>query len=308
MTLKQAFWNTISLTTAVGVCLRKFIIDSLKRSCRLLPKQNGGMMKLILSVLSVLIFVGCGGSGGSSGEGDNPRKPVNEYVNWEAVPSQYSKEIEMVGFASNIPEIFETNIFGFQKDVRLIYVSDLPADSARVKIYWVWKGSVGFGTSNPRVSGNRLKLSKTGFYSCSISVENRVVKSVEGGCIVRVEIELPKDQKTEVYNAGERISKLFFPMTVENFLELLDDATWADEKKDIVNSFKHSYVQTGHTLKLSCAELRIAIGEFIRGDDKLWLLRNLHNFISDRENLERMIDDEFYGFDREDAKKIVGIK
>lgn len=265
-------------------------------------------MKILVSFLILLLVVGCGGSGDSSGDGDNPRKTEKDYVNWEAVPSQFSKKVEMIGFVETIPEIFETNIFGFQKDVRLKYVSDLPENSARIKIYWVWKDSVSFGRSNPRLVGNRFKFSIGGSYSCSMNIENKIVKSVEGGCIVRLEIELPQNQKTEVYNAGALISDLFYPMSVDQFLDQMDDATWDDDKKDIVTNFIYSYRQTGTNLNFSSLHLGTVIGKFRRSENKLWALQRLHNFVSDRENLEKMIEDEFYGFDRREARKIVGIR
>jgi len=52
---------------------------------------------------------------------------------------------------------------------------------------------------------------------------------------------------------------------------------------------------------------RIGIGEFSWTEEKLNILRRFHRYISDRENLNKMIEDKFNFFDQDKARQIVGL-
>jgi hypothetical protein len=138
-------------------------------------------------------------------------------------------------------------------------------------------------------------------------VQNGQIVELKGGCYVKVQIIMPIGSEIEVYNKGVLLTNRFIAMDNITFLEQLDDATWAVEKFVVIENFVTSYV--GNKVPtLTCEELGKVIDEFTKGEDQLKALRRLHFYVSDRGNLWKMIDDEFGHFEKEEARKIVGLK
>ena len=135
--------------------------------------------------------------------------------------------------------------------------------------------------------------------------KNGKVTKVKGACLVKSFLVLPKGAKIEVFENDKLISKVYFPMTIDKFLELLDEP-FADKLK-VINDFLNTYKKTKSKLEISSETLGTVIEEFTWADDKFKALKKLHKFVIDRENLEAMIENNFSHFDQDKARKIVGL-
>ncbi|MNL01165.1 hypothetical protein D3C87_1216260 [compost metagenome] len=112
--------------------------------------------------------------------------------------------------------------------------------------------------------------------------------------------------EVEYYNAGKLISKRFIAMTNEEFLAALDDARHG-QHMGVVDAYLASH-QGRNKPVLNCEEVETVLKEFTYKEEKLVVLRKLHTFITDRENLNEMIEDSFNYFDRDEARRIVGLR
>lgn len=279
------------------------------------------MNKFLIGVLA-LILAACGGE--SDGGGGNTQCSSNAagndcqkgetYVNLESIPEKFN--LRKDSHDLNIDGLTRLNVhlFGFTKDVRLVYEKKLYDHQAVVEIY-----SVSHKNKNsPIPSAVELKPSSTkmdlrfaigGYHErgCKIGVENQKIKSLEGACIVRVVVRMPVGSEKEVYVMDELLSKRFIAMSSEDLVQGVDKAIGNDTKFDVINAYVKSHKEVGTTPKLYSSELGLVIKEFPFAKDKFQALKMLHQFVLDRENLGMMIENVFGHFDQEEAKEIVGI-
>jgi hypothetical protein len=151
------------------------------------------------------------------------------------------------------------------------------------------------------------KVSHYGSYSCEIQKVNGKVTRIKGACYDSAVITLPINSKTEVYSGGDLLTKPFLPMEV---IELINK-TWGGQDKDklaLVDRFLISYKNAGVKPILTTIQLGLVIHNMTLPEAKLTTLTKLHLAVVEREALPQMIEDEFSYFDREKARKIVGIK
>ncbi len=156
--------------------------------------------------------------------------------------------------------------------------------------------------------GDSIKIYNSNFnYSCELQTRNGKITKIKGGCLQSGSLTLPKGAKIEVYDGEKRLSKMFFPMTIDVYLEKLDDAFPSDEQLKVINEFVKSYKATKTKLELLSEHLQKSLDEFSFDNDKFTVLKKLHSYVTDRENLEEVIEDQFSYFDQEKARKIVGL-
>lgn len=258
-------------------------------------------------LLSISLAACDNGSDGSGNSNDPSNKATSNRIDWNSIPSDYHPEVNDVGFHIDGYEKLAVNIFGFDRDVELIYSSDMPADTGFIRLFSVWKKSASFGGTQPRPNGRTLDLYSYGSYACSIQTSNRRITALEGGCYVRLQIFLPKGSEIEVYNVGNLISKRFIAISNEDFLRDIHKATWEKDKFAVIENYLVSYQITKKTPSLTSEELGTVIGEFMRSEDQFQALRRLHSFVGDRNSLLKMIEDKFNYFDQKEARKIVGL-
>lgn len=241
-----------------------------------------------------------------NGRGNN--KPTNpNRINWSAIPSDYNPSIEEFPFNIDGVERIQMDIFGFKNDVELIYSRDLPQGEGRLLLFKVWNESASWGSPQPTKNGKNLALKNYGTYQCSIKTHNGNITALKGGCYVRIQVILPANSEVELYNVGELISKRFIPIDTDAFLKNFMDARWIEEKFASIEDFLNSYVGTSKKPTLDCNQLGMVIDGFSKSDEQFRALRRLHTYVTDRENLGKMIEDEFSYFDRDEARNIVGI-
>lgn len=257
-----------------------------------------------LTLVGLTAILGACGSKSNSKSGGGDGGP--HYVNWSKVAAEFNPTTVDAEFPILDVEMLKVNIFGFDRDVRVIYSPEVK-DRGILRLYRVFKGSASFGYVNTRTAGRTTSLEGYGSYSCSISVRNQVVTAVDGGCYVRLEIILPLGAQIEVYNVDRRISARFFPMDNESFLEQFDRATWAEDKFAVIENYLASYAQTKKSASLNAEQLGLVIHGFVRSEEKFRALRRLHSIVSDRSTLSAMIDNEFNYFDQKEARKICGL-
>ena len=273
------------------------------------------MRKLILSLTATFFIVSCAKSSGGGGDQDNSsstnptQTPKTHWINWDKIPSEYSPQITESSFNIDGFKKVNINIHGFDKDVNIIYSDSALSGELKILQYTVFKKIGVFGSLTEAPDGQALRLYTTTYsqpYSCSLATRNREIVSLEGGCVVRLDLILPKNLKLEVYNLGKLISKYFFPMEYEHFLEQLKQAG-SDEKIIPIRNFTASYERVGEHLKLLESQLDEILDNITWDEEKLNALRLLHPHLSSRNELKKILDSQFTYFNRKKAYQIVGL-
>lgn len=261
------------------------------------------MKSVFILILGLSFLTACNKS-----ENNSARTPNSgDDVEWTAIPQEFNPEVMTDEFDVDRIREIQMNFFGYDDNVRLQYSPDLPKNRAHLAIYKVSKKSR-TSVSLPRAEYREgaLQLRSTGSYECSIQVRNGQVQDLLGACILKVVLTLPSGSLIEVENAGRLISDRHSGMSNEKFLRLLKQA-FTREKPAVVNEYVRSYAGTGRQPVLATRELSEVLKEFSFSNDKLEILRKLHMYVYDRENLDRMIEDQFTYFDRKKAREIVGL-
>lgn len=269
------------------------------------------MFQFGVLVFLALGFLACSNSDDSKKGGLNPAADEKTFQDaWSQIPAEYNPNIETAGILLDSPSLqkIDINLFGFNSDFQLRYQADLPKDSAKLEIYSVSKNAK-TSVRGVSIRGDRgvLRINRTGNYQCSLSAENGRITSLEGACYVRVVLTLPQGSQLEVYNVGQRVSARFHAMDNASFLKALDDESWADRKMALIDSYLESYSSLGKKPTLDSTELRTVLKSFMTDEQKIVALSKLHAHLLDRENLGKLIDDEFGYFSREKARKAVGL-
>ncbi len=255
--------------------------------------------------ITSLIFTGCSSDdngGGSGGKANNNR------VNWKNVPSSYNPDIETETFDIAGMKKVNINLFGFDGDVELVYSNEIPADQMDLRIYTVFKDSASWGAIRENYNGDSMNIFSTGTYSCSIKIENSNITALEGGCYVRLEIIMPAGVKVEVSNVERLLTKKFFAMSTQEFLDKIDSASFDDEKFEIIDEFILSYQGVSGNPEIMTEQLKTILEDLFPSDKQMTALRKLHPYVQDREKLHEMIEDVFTSsWDQDEAKAIVGV-
>ncbi|MBC7370046.1 MAG: DUF4476 domain-containing protein [Bdellovibrionaceae bacterium] len=274
--------------------------------------MTGPQLNFAAILLATALLSACGGSSGSSaGNGannpNNKLQPKNP-VDWASIPSEYNPSQENIVFQTVGFEKLNVDAFGFNDDVEIIYSPSVAAGNGYVRLFKVWKESVSWGSLRPRPNGKTLGINGEGTYACSINIRNGQITALKGGCYVKMQIYLPADgTELEVYSVNQLISKRFFPMDTATFIKQFDDATWDEDKWAVIENYLASYQGMTKVPALTAKQLGTVVGDFIHAEDKYKALTRLHTFISDRQNLNAMIEDKFSYFERPEAKRIVGL-
>lgn len=268
-------------------------------------------MKQLFTILAVAsLLTACGSSSSNStNNNDEKNKPRNR-VTWEAIPSDYHPNIQEIELNTENIETLDLDLFGLRNstdDVELVYSADLAKNKGVLRIFSVWAESAKSSSIGVASGTKNLSVSSSGQYECAIKVENGQITKLKGLCNVRLQIILPTGAEIEVYNATQLISKRFIPVSTDKFLKDLDSATWDKDKQAVIDSYIKSYEGTSKRPSLSSSQLGKVLGEFPRSEEKKDALRKLHSVVSDRENLGKMIDDQFTYFERDEARRIAGI-
>ncbi|RYZ70233.1 MAG: DUF4476 domain-containing protein, partial [Proteobacteria bacterium] len=216
-------------------------------------------------------------------------------------PTTESFDFEMRG----APKL-KLDLFGSTEDVNLFYVDDLAPNTARIKLYRVFRKQASWGSFGTSLQGDSLRAGHQGTYQCSINIKNGVIADLEGGCYVRIDVSMPRNSQVEVYNGGKLISQRFIAMSAEELVDKVDDA-WSRDKMTVVNDFLASYAAVGRSPSLSADQLGEVLGDFTMKEDKFTVLRKLQAYVYDRENLGEMIKDNINYFDQEEARRICGL-
>jgi hypothetical protein len=228
-------------------------------------------------------------------------------VKWASIPSEYNPQVSDITFNTNGAETIRLNIFGFAADVEVNYSENVPAGQAYLRTYKVSKNAVSWAPINSELKGKSLNISASGNYACSVKVENGNITKLEGGCYIRLQVLLPADSDLAVYNLNQLISTKARLMSTDELVTSLENASWVGDQRKILNDFLDSYQQAGKQPAFTSNQLGDAIHTFNVTADKLKVLRRLHGYVSDRENLRSMIDREFPEHARGEARVIAGV-
>lgn len=263
------------------------------------------MTKFSFSCFFILSLVlgGCGKD--SKKSTDAPANPGR--LQWESIPSEFNPRVQDEKFSTADIQRIKMDIFDFKRDVEVVYSPDIPKDSGVLRLFSVFKDSASFGGLDVKAEEKNLHLKRYGTYQCAIKVVNGQITELKGGCYVRLQVFLPPGAEIEVYNVGTLISKRFIPVDVKTFLENIDQARQTEEKFTVIEEFLNSYNGTSKQPTLLAAELGQVIHKFNFAQEKFRALRRLHALVTDRDNLKTMIESEFSYFDREEARRIVGL-
>lgn len=262
-------------------------------------------MKKIVFALAVLISTGCSVSSSNGTDGDVG--PQDNSVQWDSVPSEFNPRVEDTKFQTNGIDTITLGLFNIEEGTQVIFSDSIPEGAGALRLFKVFKNSATWGTLSQKVVDKNLKINQFGSYACSIRIENRKITDLDGGCYIRAQVFLPANAKIEVYSGGTLISKRLFPMSNKKFLENFGYASFKDQRIKVINDYLASYAETNLTPSLLSQELGVVLDGFTFKNDKYEVLRKLHVYIRDRENLKKMIEESFSYFDRKEAETIVGL-
>ena len=262
---------------------------------------------LISNLILVLAFgiLGCSGQTNKSTEDDINNPQAQSRVIWERVPQEFNPRVEDVQFQTNQIEKLNINVFNFDRDFEIVYTRTLAPGQGFLRLFRVWSESANWGDLTPRKNGKILELRAIGTYNCNINVKNGQIVSLKGGCYVRAQIHLPVDAKIEVYNDGQLKSKKFFPLSNQEFFQLIKQSLNKREKFLAIEDFLNSYVGTNRQAALSVKELTEVMRNFNTNKDKLEVLRQLHRTVIERDELKSMVLSEISYFDHVEALAII---
>jgi Domain of unknown function (DUF4476) len=256
-----------------------------------------------LMVITALALSACSSGSDDKKNGGNGKPNA---LNWESVPSEYNPKVSTTEGPTTAKRI-KLNVFG-SENVELVYTNEIAPGHLAIRSYYVWaKKAVGSYLDFGSPYEFDYNISMSGSYQCSIQVRNGSITALEGGCYVKWEVLLPPGSEIEVYNSGKLISQRFIAMTNAELVQGVDRASWSNEKFQVIEDYLNSYRATGRGPSLSANELGKVVDEFWKTDEKYTVLRKLHGAVYDRENLLKMIEDEFNHFEQEEARRICGI-
>ncbi len=264
-------------------------------------------MTLISTLFLALALssIGCSGKAEKSNSDDINNPQAQSRVIWDSVPQEFNPRVEDVQFQTTQIEKLNINVFNFDRDFEIVYTRTLTPGQGFLRLFRVWSQSSSWGDLTPRRNGKTLELRANGTYNCSINVRNGQITSLKGGCYVRAQIHLPVDAKVEVYNVGQLKSKKFFPLSNQEFFQLMKQSFNKKEKFLAIEDFLNSYVGTDLQAALSVKELTEVMRDFNTDKDRLEALRQLHRTVTDRDGLKSMVLSEISFFDRERALEII---
>lgn len=258
----------------------------------------------VLAFSLIALLTACGGSDDTNS--DNSSSAFRRHVvDWSSVPEKFNPEVSDIGLSIESFDTLDIDIFSFNYDIQIVYSNKLPKESGFIRAFSVWNKFSPNWIIDPQAHGSTLRIGASGRHGCEMEVVNEKLETLEGACLVRLQVFLPKGSQLEVYNDGELISKKFLAIKTEQFLKHLDDATWSEDKFVEIKKYLNSY--KGKTVKptLTTNQLAIVLNEFSRGEEKLQSLRQLHKIVVDKENFAELVENEFSYFDQEEARKIL---
>ena len=130
-----------------------------------------------------------------------------QQVNWETVPEMFNPQIEANTFTTQNIDQISLNIFGFNRDVRVIRSPEVPAGQMRLLKYKVWNNSARWGALQDSRAQRSLNLGMIGASNCqTLRVANSRIVELDGSCIVRMDVLLPRTSQIRVFNLGRRIN------------------------------------------------------------------------------------------------------
>ena len=264
------------------------------------------MIRCLLVLVLSLVAVSCKDSNKGSSDGGVTQQ--QNRVPWNSIPAELNPRIFEENFnTENANRIF-VDMFGFDKDVEVVYSSDLARGQGYLKIYTVSYGGANTSSSfHSRIDGKNLNLYRNGSYQCSIRIQNQKITELEGHCYIRLQIFLPVGAEIEVYNMRQLLTRRFIAMDNETFLKNFKDASFAEGKKAVVEEYLSSYRAVNRRPALFASEIGTVVSGFSWKEEKLEYLRKLQAYTIDRENLGQMIEKSFSYFEREEARKICGL-
>jgi hypothetical protein len=264
-------------------------------------------MKKIILVLGLSVLSACGGGSGNSGNGPNGEGTNPNRIDWDSIPSEYNKSIDDMEFGTEGLEKISINAFGFDRDVEVVYSPKIAVNTGLMRIYRVYYQSTSWGSASVARDQKSISINHYGQYQCSIRTQNGRITGLKGGCYIRLQVQLPTGSEVEVYNVGKLITKRFIPMDTATFLKNLERASFDKDKLIVIDEFLNSYSGMSKKPRLTAKDLGFVIHEIAFKDEKFQALSKLHSFVTDREYLGQMIDEQFNVFDRDDARKICGL-
>ncbi len=262
---------------------------------------------LLFAFGTLIALTACQNSDNKNNPGNNDKTNPVRRIDWGSIPSTYNPRIDDIQIRTDGVEKINMDLFGFRDDVEVVYLTADQPNIGILRMFKVYKDSASWGDVQARPNGKNLDLKNYGSYSCSIQTENGQIKSLKGGCYIRLQVFLPVGSQIEVYNAGQLITKRFIPIDAATFLNDFDRATWAADKFVVIENYLASYSGMAKSPTLLAKEVGKVVSGFHQKADKIKALGRLHRAITDRENLAKMIDDEFTYFDREEARRTVGL-
>ncbi|QDK45826.1 hypothetical protein DOM22_12035 [Bdellovibrio sp. ZAP7] len=225
---------------------------------------------------------------------------------WENVGSEFNPQSSQNDVDIKDVEKILVNVPSAADKVIVKYSTTLPANTAIVKIFTISKDSLTSSNFRRGRRNNTIEMSDPS-QPCKLTVENGHIKDVNGYCYARIEIHLRENAPVEVYSGSKIITDHYYPVSLADLMKRLEDCHEDSERLAQVADFSSSYSETGVRIPLYTTDLVPILRKFQTTNPKLQVLRLVQIYIVDRDQLEKMIEEEFEYFDRAEARKIVGL-
>jgi hypothetical protein len=225
---------------------------------------------------------------------------------WENVSADYNPQVSQNDMDVKDVEKIVVNVPSAADKVNVIYSATLPADTSVIKVYTISKDSVtSSGLRRGRLN-NTIEMSDR-TQSCNLKAEEGRIKYLKGYCYARIDVYLREGSQVEVYSGSKIITDHFHTISLVELMNRMQESSDDAARLENVADFASSYTETSQRAQIYTSDLTAILRKFQATAPKMQVLRLLHTYVTDRNQLENMIETEFEYFDRAEARKIVGL-
>ncbi|UYL07804.1 DUF4476 domain-containing protein [Bdellovibrio sp. SKB1291214] len=225
---------------------------------------------------------------------------------WENVSADYNPQVSQNDMDVKDVQKIIVNVPSAADKVNVIYSATLPADTAIIKVYTISKDSLtSSGLRRGRVN-NIIEMSDR-TQSCNLKAAEGRIKYLKGYCYARIDVHLREGAAIEVYSGSRIITNHFQTISLVELMSRMHESQDDTSRLQNVADFAASYSETSQRASIYTSDLTAILRQFQATAPKLQTLRLLHIYVTDRDQLENMIETEFEYFDRAEARRIVGL-
>ncbi len=254
------------------------------------------------SLLLPFLLSGCG-------DKDHANKNFDHETNtilWENVGREFNPQVSQNDMDITDVEKILLNVPSAADKINVHYSATIPADSAIVKIFTISKDSVTPSNFRRGRLNNTIEMFDLS-QPCKLKADDGYIRDLQGYCYARIEIHLRENAPVEVYSGSRILTGHYYPIALTDLMKRLQACTDDSQRLASVADYAASYQETHQRAKIYTTDVAAILRKFQTSPPKMQVLRLIQVYIFDRNQLNKMIEEEFEYFDRAEARKIVGL-